>query len=156
MKALLAATLLAISMGGMGIPANAALQSKVPHPEGGMQMLGGGKFSPTGYRFRFHVTGYTLSELKFIAPEGMSLSRSISIYDKSGQAVPATVEVQGQIATISFTQPVALDSKLNIQLNQVKTIDNSRIWELETSARLGDLKTDIPLQTIRLSPSSFD
>jgi hypothetical protein len=150
MKSLLVATLLTISL---GLPAYAASQSKVPHPEGGQQTLSGGRFSPARYSFKLHVTGYTLSELKLITPEGMRLSKSIEVQDKNGQTIPATVELQGQVATISFAQPVALDSKLHIDLNQVKTSDNDRIWDVETSGKLGELKGDIPLQTIRLSPS---
>ena len=150
MKSLLAATLLTISL---SFPAYAASQSKVPHPEGGKQTLVNGKFSPTRYSFKFHITGYTLSELKLIAPEGMQISQSIDIRDKNGKIVPKTVTLQGQTAIISFTQSITLDDKLDIDLNQVKSIDNSRIWELETSGKLGDLKVSIPLQTIRLSPS---
>ena len=41
---------------------------------------------------------------------------------------------------------------LSIDLNDVKTRDNSRIRELETSGKLGSIKEDIPLQTVRFSP----
>jgi hypothetical protein len=61
MKTLLVATLLTISM---GLPAYAASQSKIPHPEGGQQTLFNGLSSPVRYSFKLHVTGYTLSELK--------------------------------------------------------------------------------------------
>ena len=150
MKTLLVATLLTISM---GLPAYAASQSKVPHPEGGQQTLFNGLSSPVRYSFKLHVTGYTLSELKLTTQEGMQLSRSIDIRDANGQIVPATIELQGQVAKISFAQPIALNSKLSIDLNQVKIMGNDRIWELETSGKLGNLNADIPLQTIRLSPS---
>lgn len=150
MKTLLVATLFTISL---ALPVYAASPSKIPHPEGGQQTGFNGLSSPVRYSFKLHVTGYTLSELNLIAPEGMRLSQSIDIRDANGQIVPATIELQGQVAKISFAQPVALNSKLSIDLNQVKTMGNDRIWELETSAKLGNLNADIPLQTIRLSPS---
>jgi len=150
MKTLLAAVLLTIV--GTSLPAQAAYQAKVPHPEGGTQTRLAGRFSPARYSFRYHVTGYTLSELKFTAPVGMQLSRSIDIMDQNGQKVAATIALQGQVAIVTFAQPVALDSKLSIDLNDVKTSDNSRIWELETSGKLGSIKEDIPLQTVRLLP----
>ena len=149
MKTLLAAVLLTIV--GTSLPAQAAYQTKVPHPEGGTQTHLAGRFSPARYSFRFHVTGYTLSELKFTAPVEMHLSRSIDIMDQNGQKVAATIALQGQVAIVTFAQPVALDSNLSIDLNDIKTRDNSRIWELETSGKLGSIKEDIPLQTIRLS-----
>jgi hypothetical protein len=150
MKTLLAVVLLAII--GTSLPAHAAYQAKVPHPEGGSQTRTNGRFSPVRYSFRFHVTGYTISELKFTAPGGMHLSQSIDILDQNGQKVAATIALQGQVAVVTFAQPVALESTLSIDLNDVKTSNNSRIWELETSGKLGNLKEDISLQTIRLSP----
>jgi hypothetical protein len=150
MKMLLAAVLLTII--STSLPSEAAYQAKVPHPEGGTQTLSGGRYAPARYSFRFHVTGRTLSELKFIAPEGIRLNPSIDITDQSGQPVASTIELQGQVAVVTFAQPVALGSKLRIDLNNVKTADNSRIWELETSGKLDNLKEDISLQTIRLSP----
>ncbi len=150
MKTLLAAIVLTIV--GTSLPAQAAYQAKVPHPEGGTQTRLVGRFSPVRYSFRFHVTGYTLSELKFTAPIGMQLSRSIDIMDQNGQRVEATIDLQGQVAIVTFAQPVALGSKLSIDLNDVKTRDNSRIRELETSGKLGSIKEDIPLQNVRFSP----
>jgi Arc/MetJ family transcription regulator len=126
--------------------------AKVPHPEGGAQTRANGLFSPTRYSFRFHVTGYTLSELKFTAPEGMRLNQSIDISDQNGQKVMAMIALQGQVAVVTFAQPVALGSRLSFDLNDVKTKNNGRIWELETSGKIGNLKEDISLQTIRLSP----
>lgn len=150
MKTLLVATLFTISL---ALPVYAASPSKIPHPEGGQQTGFNGLSFPVRYSFKLHVTGYTMSELNLIAPEGMRLSQSIDIRDAKGQIVPTTIELQGQVAKISFAQPVALNSKLSIDLNQVKTMGNDRIWELETTAKLGNLNADIPLQTIRLSPS---
>lgn len=150
MKTLLVATLFTVSL---ALPVYAAFPSKIPHPEGGQQTGFNGLSSPVRYSFKLHVTGYTLSELNLIAPEGMRLNQSIDIRDANGQIVPATIVLQGQVAKISFAQPVALNSKLSIDLNQVKTMGNNRIWELETSGKLGNLNADIPLQTIRLSPS---
>jgi hypothetical protein len=126
--------------------------AKVPHPEGGAQTRANGLFSPTRYSFRFHVTGYTLSELKFTSPEGMHLSQSIDILDQNGQKIAATIALQGQVAVVTFAQPVVSGRTLSIDLNDVKTSNNGRIWELETSGKLGNLKEDISLQTIRLSP----
>ena len=150
MKTLLAAIVLTIV--GISFPAQAAYQAKVPHPEGGTQTRLAGRFSPARYSFRFHVTGYTLSELKFTAPVGMQLSRSIDIMDQNGQKVAAIITLQGQVAIVTFAQPVALDSTLSVDLNDVRTGDNSRTWELETSGKLANLKENISLQTIRFSP----
>ena len=75
----------------------------------------------------------------------MQLSRSIDIMDQNGQKVAATIALQGQVAIVTFAQPVALDSKLSIDLNDVKTRDNRRIRELEISGKLGSIKEDIPL-----------
>ena len=150
MKTLLAAVLLTIA--GPSLPAQAAYQAKVPHPEGGTQTRLAGRFSPARYSFRFHVTGYTLSELKFTAPVGMQLSRSIDIMDQNGQRVAKTIALQGQVAIVTFAQPVALDSTLSVDLNDVRTGDNSRTWELETSGKLDNLKENISLQTVRFLP----
>ena len=150
MKTLLAAILLTIV--GISFPAQAAYQAKVPHPEGGTQTRLSGRFSPARYSFRLHVTGYTLSELKFTAPVGMQLSRSIDIMDQNGQKVAAIITLQGQVAIVTFAQPVALGSTLSVDLNDVRTGDNSRTWELETSGKLDNLKENISLQTIRFSP----
>ena len=95
-------------------------------PEGGTQTRLAGRFSPARYSFRYHVTGHTLSELRFTAPVGMQLSRSIDIMDQNGQKIAATIALQGQVAIVTFARPVALNSKLSIDLNDVKTIDNSR------------------------------
>jgi hypothetical protein len=148
MKMLLAAALLTI---GTSLPVQAH-EAKVPHPEGGRQTGLNGRYAPARYSFRFHVTGRTLSELRFTAPAGMQLSPSIDITDQSGQPVATTIALQEQVAVVTFAQSVALGSKLSIDLNYVKTRDNSRIWELETSGKLDNLKEDILLQTVRLSP----
>lgn len=150
MKTLLAAILLAIV--GTSLPAQATYQAKVPHPEGGTQTRLAGRFSHARYSFRYHVTGHTLSELRFTAPVGMQLSRSIDIMDQNGQKIAATIALQGQVAIVTFARPVALDSKLSIDLNDVKTIDNSRTWDLGTSGKLDNLKESTVLQTVRLSP----
>ncbi len=150
MKTLLVAIVLTIV--GISLPAQAAYQAKVPHLEGGTQTRLAGRFSPARYSFRFHVTGYTLSELKFTAPVGMQLSRSIEIMDQNGQKVAATIALQGQVVIVTFAKPVALDSTLSVDLNDVRTGDNSRTWELETSGKLDNLKENISLQTIRFSP----
>jgi hypothetical protein len=147
MKVLTASLLLAFAA---AFPAQAMYEAKVPHTSGGMRI--GGRFSPTRYSFRLHVTGRMISELKLRAPEGLSLSKSIDIIDQSGRKVAATIGTQGQTTTISFAQPVALGTKLKINLNDVERTYNALIWELETSAVLDGLQGDIPLQTVRLSP----
>ena len=82
----------------------------------------------------------------------MQLSRSIDIMDQNGQKIAATIALQGQVAIVTFARPVVLDSKLSIDLNDVKTIDNSRTWDLGTSGKLDNLKESTVLQTVRLSP----
>jgi hypothetical protein len=148
MKTLIAAMLIL----GTTAPVYAAYPATVPHPEGGNQTSTNGRFGPARYSFGLHVTGRTISELTLSAPEGIHLSPSIAIVDQQGKTVDAAIALQGQTATIAFTQSVALGTRLSIDLNNIKRTDNSLSWELAASGKLDNLKESIPLQTIRMSP----
>lgn len=134
-------------------PAYANYDSKVPHPEGGKQTLPNGNLSSTRYSFSFHITGRTLSELSLTTPQGIRLSEDISIVDETGKIVRSTIKVEGLKTIISFSEPIKLGKNLRIDLNNVKTMYHSSIWELTVSGKLDNLKEDISLQTIRMSPA---
>lgn len=150
MKILMSTGLLVLAV---ALPAVAVSEYKVPHIEGGSQTSYEGRFGPTRFIFKMHVTGRTISELQLKAPKGVSLTRSISITNQAGEKVASTIELQDQTVTISFAQPIALDSELRFSLDGVKTIDNAQTWHLETSGKLDGIQEAISLQTIRISPN---
>ncbi len=151
MKILAAAIVLTLST---IYPAYAGQESLVPHPQGGKQTLSNGPFSPTRYSFSLHVTGKSLSKLRFTTPEGVKLSQDIQIFDKAGKPLNITTETQGLVTIVTFSQPVKPGEDLSIDLNNVRTIDNSRSWDLSVAGKLDDLKDKISLQTVRMSPAS--
>ncbi len=134
-------------------PAYADYNSKVPHPEGGQQTFPNGGFSPTRYSFSFHVTGRTLTELSLTTPEGIRLGEDIVIADETGKPVLTKIAVQGLNTTILFSEPIKVESKLRININTIKAINNFSIWELVISGKLDDIKEYIPLQTLRMFSS---
>ncbi|MBW4633034.1 MAG: hypothetical protein KME30_14390 [Iphinoe sp. HA4291-MV1] len=77
------------------------------------------------HKIEVHVQGKSLAELVIDLPEGLRVNRGIEVKNQSGQKIPATVSINDRKATVAFSQPVELETKLSILMNGVNTIGNS-------------------------------
>jgi Protein of unknown function (DUF2808) len=148
-KLFLATFLLVI--GAFGTPAQASYEAKVPHLMSS-RVEAAGRFGMARYTMTFHITGRELSELFITQPQSVRFSNSVHIFDESGNALANQVDRTEKGLRLIPKTPIAIGTKLTIELDHVKSIDNSRIYELETSAKMGSISDLIPLDTVRMMP----
>jgi hypothetical protein len=124
----------------------------VPHPSGGRVDAFRGRFGSVRYTFDLHVTGRELSEFTVTPPKGVKLSTMAKVTDATGKTVDATVNMDGSTLKITFAQPVAIRTKMQVELDQIKMINNAMIWDLETAGKLSGINQPISLMTLRMRP----
>lgn len=76
------------------------------------------------HRFEVHVKGQPISALSVELPESISIEDGIEVTDDSNQEIAAKVAINDQKATLTFAQPVASDTTLEIKMEGV---DASRL-----------------------------
>jgi len=99
----------------------------------------------TTHKISVHIQGTPLTELIINVPEGVKINRGIKIINESGKDIPATISMNQQTATISFSQPIQPETKLSIFMNGVKTISYNHIWQYKVYAQDVGFTQVIPL-----------
>ncbi|HEY9668888.1 MAG TPA: hypothetical protein V6C91_18910 [Coleofasciculaceae cyanobacterium] len=132
------------------IPANSATartdQGNSPHVDSTVQ------FPQTKWRIvrhtiRLHVPqkSSALSQVILDVPVGLTASNDIILSDSSGQKINANVSINGRQVTLAFPQPIASETKLDIDLNNVKISGVSNAWLYRVSALFVGLDRELPL-----------
>lgn len=108
----------------------------VPHIDGNVQ------FPPTRsplvrHTFRVHVpqNSKAVTQLIISVPKNVTVSndiKNIDIVDENEQKINTNVSVNGKTILLAFTKPVTPNTKLEIDLNNVKrpTLANAAVYRL--------------------------
>lgn len=132
------------------IPANSATartdKGNSPHVDSAVQ------FPQTKWRIvrhtiRLHVPqkSSAVSQVILDVPVGLTVSNNIILSDSSGQKINANVSINGRKVTLAFPQPIAPETKLDIDLNNVKVSGVSNAWLYRVSALFVGLDRELPL-----------
>lgn len=97
------------------------------------------------HKISVHVQGASLQKLKINVPQGIRINREITVINPSGENPSATVSLDEQIATISFSQPIEPDTKLFIKMNGVNTVGYNKNWQYRVYAQKQGFTEVIPL-----------
>lgn len=110
-----------------------------------------GASRPT-YFFQVHVQGHTLSSVTIDLPEGIKIGGTINVIDQLNRSIGATITPQGNKATVSFAQPVAIGTTLNFYMRDMSIAWSQKdlIHLIPVSAKFANLDADIPLGLVRI------
>ncbi len=97
------------------------------------------------HKFEVHVQGKPLAGLTINLPEGVKIDRGIEVKNQSGQKIPTTVSMNGQKATVAFSQPIDPETKLSILMRGVNTPISSETWQYQVYANQVGFTQEIPL-----------
>lgn len=111
-----------------------------------------GKSGPLRYTFDLHVTGRELSEFMVVAPAGVKLSSAANLTTIDGKSINTDTSIEANTLKITFATPMTIGTKLRIELDQIKTINNLMIWDLETAGKVDGISQPISLMTLRMQP----
>lgn len=136
------------------IPANSATartdKGNFPHIDSAVQ------FPQTKWRIvrhtiRLHIPKKSRDLAKIIldVPVGLTVSNNIILSDSSGQEINANVSINGRQVTLAFPQPISPETKLDIDLNNVKISGVSNAWLYRVSAKFVGLDRELPLGVAR-------
>jgi hypothetical protein len=84
----------------------------------------------------------------------VSIGRGIEVTNQSGQKIDAQLSVNGTKATVVFSQPVAPDTMLAIEIQGVHTPYIDHTWQYQVYARLVEVNAEIPLGLARIQTSA--
>ena len=136
------------------------LDAKVPHLTSSGADPNNPRYPHIGnignYFIRVHVSGRSVKQLTITAPANVQLSESITVTDPSGKPINASVILNGQTATLAFTQPVSPDTTLEIDLKNVETPFDPPTWFFSVSSQLSGLDKEIALGLARIQPRLRD
>ncbi|BAY35485.1 hypothetical protein NIES2107_73970 (plasmid) [Nostoc carneum NIES-2107] len=122
---------------------------RVPHIDGNTQFppMRWGTFRHT---FRLHVPqdSKAVTQLLIKIPENVTLSNStqdIDVVDKKGQKINTNVSVNGKTILVAFAEPVAPNTKFDIELNKIKrrNLGNGSVYSF--SAKEVGIDAEIPI-----------
>jgi hypothetical protein len=131
--------------------ANGALDSKVPHLSHSAANPSNARVPFSSYHVGIHVSGYPLSRLTVELPKAFTVSKDITVRDKTGQKIEAAISVEAGKAKFIFAQPVAPETRLELVFNAVKTSTQvSHVWLLPVSGQRADTSTEIQLGTAEI------
>ncbi|MDM9384575.1 DUF2808 domain-containing protein [Chlorogloeopsis sp. ULAP01] len=128
----------------------------VPHIDGNVQ------FPPTRWRIvrhtiRVHVpkNSKALTELSINAPDTITISsdiKNIKIVDEKEQKINANISVDGRNIQIAFAEPVAPNTKFNVELKNVKRrfLGNAYIYQISAKYVESDAETPIGVAQFHL------
>ena len=112
------------------------------------------KVTSATYHIGLQVKSFPVSELRVKIPSNAPAQiqiEQIAVMDAIGKAVNATSSFDGKEITIAFSQPVALGTTLEIDLNGVKTSDLlGRTWQFSIYGRRVGSNQEISLGTARI------
>ncbi|AVH68205.1 DUF2808 domain-containing protein [Nostoc sp. 'Peltigera membranacea cyanobiont' N6] len=125
---------------------------RVPHVDGNSQFPPtrwgiGGTFRHT---FRLHVpqNSKAVTQILVKVPDNVTISNNIhdiNVVDEKGQKININVSVNGKTILLAFAEPVAPNSKLEIDLNKIKrrNLGNGSVYSF--SAREVGIDAEIPI-----------
>lgn len=135
-------------------PAVQAMEAKATHLHSSVALPRKARVPFATYRLRVHVEGAPLTQLSIDLPETLNIKRGLNIVDQANQTVSATLTLNGNIATIGFTQPIPPGTILSVDLNGVCTSDYlGRTWLLPVSSRSAGMNSARPLGIARIQTS---
>ena len=122
-----------------------------PHIDGAVQFPQN-RWRIVRHTIRFHIPqgSSPLSQLNIDVPEGLRISDNIALTDKSGRKIDANISIMGNKVIVDFPQPIAPESKLKIELNNVRVRGVSNGWLYRVSAKLVGLEADVPIGIARI------
>jgi hypothetical protein len=101
------------------------------------------------HKFEVHVQGKPLEALTINLPEGLKIDRGIEVNNQSGQKIPTTLSINGQKATVAFSQPIDPETKLSILMRGVNTQTYEpgygATWQYQVYAKKVGFTQEIPL-----------
>ncbi len=119
--------------------------------EGNSHIDGAVQFPQTKWRnvrhtLRVHIPqgSRPLSHLYINVPEGLTAS-NLTVRDNLGIKVDANISIKSNTVGVDFLQPVAGESTLKIDLNNVIIRGVSNGWLYRVSAKVVGLEADIPI-----------
>jgi len=122
---------------------------RIPHIDGNVQ------FPPMRWQivrhsFRLHIpeNSKAVTQLLIQVPDNVTISnniKNIEIMDEKGQRINTNISVNGKTILLVFTEPVAPNTKFDIDLNKIKrrNIDNGSVYHF--SAREVGIDAIIPI-----------
>ena len=118
---------------------NAHIDGAVKHPPRRRRIV--------RYTIRLHTPqeSSSLSQLIIGVLEGLVVSNNITVIDNSEGKINVKFSVTGSKVIVSFPQPVAPESKLELDLNNVKRRGASNAWLSRVSAKLVSVDVNILL-----------
>lgn len=132
------------------IPGNSATartdKGNFPHIDSTVQFPQS-KWRIVRHTIRLHIPkkSSALSQIILDVPVGLTPSNNIRLSDSSGQEINANVSINGRKVTIVFPQPIAPETKLDIDLNNVKISGVSNPWRYRVSAKFVGFDRELPL-----------
>ena len=89
------------------------------------QMMVGFRWGTFRHTFRLHIpkNSKAVTQLLIKVPDNVTISNSIQdidVVDEKGQKINTNVSVNGKTILLAFTEPVAPNTKLKIDLNKIK------------------------------------
>ncbi|HEY9853842.1 MAG TPA: DUF2808 domain-containing protein [Leptolyngbyaceae cyanobacterium] len=152
MRTLIYTAAIALALAASIPPDNASART-----EGGLHLEGAVQFPQNRSRIvrhtiRFHIPqgSSPLSQLNIDVPEGLRISDNIALTDKSGQKINANISIMGNKIIVDFPQPIAPESKLELDLNNIRRRGVSNAWIYRVSAKLVGLEADVPIGIARI------
>ena len=154
-RSLIYAIILTLSSTAIIAPSYASARTddgKVPHIDGNAQFPPtrwgiGGTFRHT---FRLHVPqdSKTITQILVEVPDNVKISNNIQdidVVNEKGQKINTNISVNGKTILLAFTEPVAPNIKLEINLNKIKrrNIGNGSVYSF--SAREVGIDAEIPI-----------
>jgi len=151
-KSLIYAVALTLTSTAIIAPSYASARTydgRVPHIDGNTQ------FPPTRWgtfrhTFRLHVpqNSKAVTQIIIKVPENVTVSnkvRNIDVVDEKGQKINTNVSVNGKTILLAFPEPVAPNTKFNIDLNKIqrRNLGNGSIYSF--SAKEVGIDTEIPI-----------
>ncbi|NMF61672.1 hypothetical protein DP113_33255 (plasmid) [Brasilonema octagenarum UFV-E1] len=136
------------------IPANYATakmnNGRVPHIDGNVQFPPYARWQLIRYTFRLHIpqNSKAITQLIINVPNNVTISadiKNIDIVNENGQKINTNISVNSKTVSLAFLESVAPNTKLDIDLKNVKrsTLGNSVIYRF--SAKFVGSDEDIPI-----------
>lgn len=115
------------------------------------------QFPPTRQRIvrhtiRLHLPqgSSPLSQLIIDVPKGLMVSNNITITDNLERKITANFSITNNKVIVNFSQPVAPELKLELDLNNVRRRGISNAWTYQVSAKFVGADVAIPIGIARI------
>ncbi|XWK91729.1 MAG: hypothetical protein U7127_30920 (plasmid) [Phormidium sp.] len=104
------------------------------------------------HTIRLHIPqgSSPLSQLIIDVPEGLVVSNNITLTEKSEREINANFSIMGNKVIVNFPQPVTSESKLELDLNNVRRRGTSNAWLYRISAKFVGTDRDMPIGIARI------